>query len=80
MPELVDPIDKLQVELEQLRRSESQLKDRQVLLLRLALSQQDPAQSFEDKLRTFTKEVGNFLELNERAFGFLTATTRRCVA
>ena len=34
MPELVDPVDDLHVELEQLRRSESQLKERQVVLLR----------------------------------------------
>ena len=71
MAELVDPIDDLRLELDQLRRSESQLKDRQILLLRLALSQQDPAQSFEDKIRTFTKEVGNLLRVERTSIWFL---------
>ncbi len=78
MPELVDP---LEIELEQLRRSERQLKERQALLLRLALSQQNPAVSFDEKLRTFTKEVGNFLQVERTSIWYLDRdnTALRCL-
>lgn len=81
MPELVKPIKDLQNELAQLRRSESQLKERQVVLLRLALSQQNPNQSFDAKLRTFTKEVGNFLHVERTSIWFLDRdnTALRCL-
>jgi PAS domain S-box-containing protein len=81
MRELVDPIDDLQVELAQLRRNQHELKQRQVALLRLALSQQNPAQSFEEKLRTFTREVGNFLEVERTSIWFLDRdnTALRCL-
>ncbi|MDZ4659552.1 MAG: PAS domain S-box protein [Bythopirellula sp.] len=81
MPELVDPIDDLQVELAKLRQSECQLKERQIVLLRLALSQQNPNQSFDAKLRTFTKEVGNFLQVERTSLWFLDRdnTSLRCL-
>jgi PAS domain S-box-containing protein len=80
MRELVNPIDELQMELEQLRRSEHKLKQRQDVLLRLALSQQNPAQSFDDKLRTFTKEVGNSLQVERTSIWLLDrdSTALRC--
>jgi PAS domain S-box-containing protein len=78
MPELVDP---LEIELEQLRRSERQLKERQALLLRLALSQQNPAVNFDEKLRTFTKEVANFLQVERTSIWYLDRdnTALRCL-
>jgi PAS domain S-box-containing protein len=81
MRELVDPTDELQVELERLRRHESELKKRQLVLLRLALSQQNPAQNFEDKLRTFTREVGNFLQVERTSLWFFDRdnTALRCL-
>ncbi len=81
MPELDNPIIDLEAELEQLRCSESRLKERQTLLLRLALSQQNPHQSFDAKLRTFTKEVGNFLRVERTSIWFLDRdnTALRCL-
>ena len=81
MHELFDPTDGLHIELEKLRRHESELKQRQAVLLRLALSQQNPAQSFEDKLRVFTREVGNFLQVERTSLWFLDRdnTALRCL-
>jgi PAS domain S-box-containing protein len=81
MPKLVNPADDLQSELEQLRRSETLYKERQVVLLRLALSQQNPSQSFDDKLRAFTKEVGDFLKVERTSIWFLDRdnTSLRCL-
>jgi PAS domain S-box-containing protein len=81
MRELVDSTDELQSELEKLRCHESELKRRQAVLLRLALSQQNPAQTFEDKLRTFTREVANFLQVERTSLWFLDRdnTALRCL-
>jgi PAS domain S-box-containing protein len=81
MPKLVNSTDDLQSELEQLRRSETLHKERQVVLLRLALSQQNPSQSFDDKLRAFTKEVGDFLKVERTSIWFLDRdnTSLRCL-
>jgi PAS domain S-box-containing protein len=81
MRELVESTDELQAELEKLRRVESDLKQRQIVLLRLALSQQNPAQNFEDKLRTFTREVGNFLQVERTSLWFFDRdnTALRCL-
>ncbi len=81
MPELVEPIDDLRIELERLRQSEGQLQERQNILLRLALSQQNPAQSFDAKLRAFTQEVGNFLQVERTSLWFLDRgnTALRCL-
>lgn len=80
MPNLVAPDDQLN-ELELLRRSENSLRQQQAVLLRLALSQQNPAQSFDDKLRSFTREVGNFLEVERTSIWFLDRdnTALRCL-
>lgn len=81
MRELANPIDDLQTELEHLRRSERDLKLRQVVLLRLALSQQNPAQNFDEKLRTFTREIGKFLEVERTSLWYLDRdnTALRCL-
>jgi PAS domain S-box-containing protein len=81
MPKLVNPADDLQRELDELRRSETLHKERQVVLLRLALSQQNPSQSFDDKLRAFTKEVGDFLKVERTSIWFLDRdnTSLRCL-
>ncbi len=81
MPELINPIEDIQTELEQLRLYEKHLQQRHLVLLRLALSQQNPETSFEEKQLAFTKEIGNFLAVERTSIWILDRdnTALRCL-